>query len=141
MAGSFMVVIVSLFTRSRETSDYDRLHILDVLGDDRGENSQLDVHTEFVQNISRKADGRYEVNVPWIPGQKLEETNETQSRQRLQRIEKKLEQKMKLKEEYEEIVATQNENGITEKVPNNPTGDRVFYMPHKPVIREDASTT
>ena len=56
-----------------------------------------------VHSISRKADGRY---VPWIPGQKLEETNETQNRQRLQRVEK-LEQNMKLKE-HEKIVATQN---------------------------------
>ena len=99
------------------------------------------MHTEFVQSISRKADGRYEVNVPWIPGQKLEETNETQSRQQLRRVEKKLEQNMKLKEEYEKIVATQSESGIIEKVSNSPSGNRVFYMPHKPVIREDAATT
>ena len=50
-------------------------------------------------------------------------------------------QDMKLKEEFEKIVATQNENGIIERVPERPTGDRVFYMPHKPVIREDAATT
>ena len=99
------------------------------------------MHTEFVENISRMADGRYEVNVPWIPGQKLAERNETQSRQRLQRVEKKLEQNMKLKEEYEKIVATQKESGIIEKVPDSPTGNHVFYMPHKPVIREDAATT
>ena len=48
---------------------------------------------------------------------------------------------MKLKEEYEKIVATQNESGIIEKVPNSPTGNRVFHTPHKPVIREDAATT
>ena len=94
-----------LFTR--ETSDYERLYSLDVLGvEDWGENSQLEVHTEFVENIARKADGRYEVNVPWIPGQKLAETNERQSRQHLQRVTKKLEQDMKLKEEYEKIVTT-----------------------------------
>ena len=104
------------------------LYSLDVLGvEDRGESSQLDVHTEFVENISRQADGRYKVNVPWIPGRKLAETNETQSRQRLQRVEKKLEQDMKLKEEYEKIVATQNESGIIERVPECPTGDRVLH--------------
>ena len=35
----------------------------------------------------------------------------------------------------------QEESGVIEKVSNRPTGDRVFYMPHKPVIREDATTT
>ena len=48
---------------------------------------------------------------------------------------------MKLKEEYEKIVATRKESGITEKVPDSRTANRVFYMPHKPVIREDAATT
>ena len=36
--------------------------------EDRGENDQLDVMKEFHENISRKEDGRYEVNVPWVPG-------------------------------------------------------------------------
>ena len=46
-----------LFTR--ETSDYERLHSLDVFGiEDQGESPQLDVHREFVENISRKTDGR-----------------------------------------------------------------------------------
>lgn len=48
---------------------------------------------------------------------------------------------MKLKEEYEKIVATQNESGIIEKVSDGTTSNLVFYMPHKPVIREDAATT
>ena len=47
---------------------------------------------------------------------------------------------MKLKEEYEKTVATQDESGIIERVPKRLTGDRVFYIPHKPVIREDAAT-
>ena len=28
-----------------------------------------------------------------------------------------------------------------EKAPKQPTGNRVFYMPHKPVVREGATTT
>ena len=31
--------------------------------------------------------------------------------------------------------------GIVEKAPDKPRADRTFYMPHKPVIREDATTT
>ena len=64
---------------AREVSDYERLYSLDVLGvEDHGENDQLDVYAEFKENVCRKADGRYEVNVPWIPGSQLIETNETQ---------------------------------------------------------------
>lgn len=57
---------------AREVSDYEQLYSLDVLGvENRGENDQLDVYAEFKENVSRKPDGRYEVNVPWIPGSQL----------------------------------------------------------------------
>ena len=73
-------------------SDYERLYSLDVLGvEDRGENDQLDVYAEFKENISRKPDGRYQVNVPWIPDSQLSETSETQSRQHLLRVETRTE--------------------------------------------------
>ena len=48
---------------------------------------------------------------------------------------------MKLREEYEKIVRDQLEKGIMEVAPETPTGDRTFYVPHKPVVRESASTT
>ena len=51
-----------LFTR--ESSEYERLYSLDVLGvEDRGENDQLDVFRELKENVTRQ-DGRYNVNVP-----------------------------------------------------------------------------
>ena len=124
---------------AREVSDYEWLYILDVLGvEDRGENDQLDMYAEFKENISRKPDGRYEVNVPWIPGSQLSEINETQSRQHFLRVERKAEQNVHLRKEYEKIIVNQMESGIIEKAPDSPTGSRVFY---KPVVREAAATT
>ena len=115
---------------------------MDVLGiEDRGEADQLDVCREFQENITRGSDGRYEVGVPWIPGVELSNTNEEPSRRRLCNVERKLKRNEGLKLEYEKIVAEQLEQGIVEKVPEQPTGERVFYMPHKPVARETASTT
>ena len=79
---------------SRDTSDYEQLYNLDVLGvRDRGEDDELDVYTEFKENIVRKHDGRFRVNIPWIPGAKLDGTNEEQSRRRLQNMDMKLRQK------------------------------------------------
>ena len=61
---------------TRETSDYERLYSLDVLGvEDRSENSQLDVHRDFRENIIKTSDGRYEVAVPWVPGAALPSDN------------------------------------------------------------------
>lgn len=81
-----------------------------------------------------------EVNIPWIPGAKLDETNEEQSRRSLQSMERKLGRNEHLKAEYTQIVEQQLE-GVVERIPNKPTGKRVFYLPHKAVIRTEAVTT
>ena len=62
---------------TRESTEYERLYSLDVLGvEDRGEDDQLDVYTEFQESITRGSDGRYEVCVPWITGAEVSNTNE-----------------------------------------------------------------
>jgi len=80
-------------------------------------------------------DGRYKVSVPWIPGSSLPSTNEQPSRC-LFRVEKKLSQDPKSREEYKKILRDQLEEGKVEVAPVMPTGDRTFYMPHKPDVRE-----
>ncbi len=128
-----------LFTT--EVSDYERLYSLDILGiEDRKENDQSEVLSEFTENITRKADGRYEVNIPWVEGSELSETNLEQSKRKLSSVERKLIQDEELSRGYQEIVREQLESGIIEHIPDEPTGNRVFYLPHKPVVRNDAST-
>ena len=106
-------------------SNCKQLYSLVVLEVADGENDHLDVYAEFKENIARKPDGRYEVNFPWIPGSQLSETNETQSRQRLRRVERKLEQNSDLREGYERIIESQIESGIIEKAT---TGQRAADM-------------
>ena len=126
----------------REVNDYERLYSLDVLGvEDRGENAHLDVLKEFKDDVTRQEDGRYQVRVPWIPGSTLTSTNEQASRKRLQNVNKKLTQNQRLKEEYEKIIEDQLRDGIIERVPEESSGERTFYMPHKPVVRDNATTT
>ena len=52
-----------------------------------------------------------------------------------------MEQDPALKETYQEIVTDQLNQGIIEKAPEFATGERVFYLPHKTVCRENASKT
>ena len=126
----------------REVNDYEQLYSLDVLGvEDRGENDQMDILTEFRENITRQDDGRYQVAIPWIPGSKLTTTNEQPSRRRLSNVDKKLTKDESLKREYEKIIEEQLTSGVIERVLEKPTGERVYYMPHKPVVRQDAATT
>ena len=126
----------------REVNDYEKLYSLDVLGvEDRGENDQLDVLRDFKDSVVRKQDGRYEVGFPWIPGATLTNTNEPLSRKRLENVERKLSRDKKLKGEYGGIIEEQLRAGVIEEAPQIPSGERVFYMPHKPIVKQSADTT
>ena len=81
---------------SREVHDWQQLFSL--------ENSQLEVHKEFMQSIVQNEDRRYEVKVPWIPGAQLSEINTTQSRLWLKQVEKKLENIRQLRKDYPGVV-------------------------------------
>ena len=39
------------------------------------------------------------------------------------------------------FIKQQLKEGITELVPERPTGKRFTYIPHQPVVREEAATT
>ena len=122
-------------------SDYEQLYSLDVLGvEDREEKDQSTIYAEFQESITRKEDGRYEVAVPWIPGAVLSNTNEEPTRKRLHNVNRKLKQNQQLKDEYQKIVHEQLKDGVIEKTKESSTSERVFYMPHKPVIKENAFT-
>ena len=137
--GLFMAVMIMYV---REHSDYEQLYLLDVLGvEDRGEKDQSTVHAEFQENITRKDDGRYEVAVPWVPGAVLMNTNEEPSRKRLHNVNRKLNRDPQLKAEYEKIVDEQLKDRVIERTERKSTSKRVFYMLHKHVMKENASTT
>ena len=56
-------------------------------------------------------------------------------------MERKLSRNEQLKGEYNGIIEKQLQAGVIEKEPPNPSGKKVFYMPHKPVVKLTAVTT
>ncbi|XP_068684848.1 uncharacterized protein [Montipora foliosa] len=103
----------------REVNDYEKLYSLDVVGvKDRGKNGHFDVMRDFKENIARRDDGR----------------------KRLQNVERRLSKNENLRD-YANIIEEQLWVDIVEEAPERPTGERVFYIPHKPFIRESAVTT
>jgi len=128
----------SYFTRTT-SEDYEQLYSLDVLGvEDRKEFDQEDVKKEFLENIQRK-DGRYQIRIPWIEGRYPMNDNQVQSSARLNSLFRRM--TTMVRKEYDKIIEEQLEMGIIEKVPEEVSGKRVFYMPHKPVVREGATST
>ena len=126
----------------RQPSDYERLYSLDILGvEDRGENDQLDIYREFQENITKTTEGRYELSVPWVSGATMSSSNLEQSRKWVNHVWRKVNQDQDIKKEYEDIVVNQLKEGIVERAPKTPTGKRLFYMPPKPVVKRNATTT
>ena len=56
-------------------------------------------------------------------------------------VNRKPEKVPQLKKEYDNIINEQLVKGVVEEAPENPTGYRVYYMPHKPVVRQDVTST
>ena len=139
--GAEGIIDMCLFTKSSE-SEYRELYSWDILGlKDEAEHSQVTVYDEFNENIVRNQDGRFEVKLPWVPNHPELKTNEGPARKRLHNVMRKLSNDPETKQAYDKIIEQQLEEGIIELAPQNPDGSRVFYMPHKSVVRTRATTT
>lgn len=102
------------------------------------------VLNDFHENLSF-SEGRYEVALPWkstIAAQKLKD-NENQARARLASLDRKLARNPELLCKYDKVLEDMETSGIVEEVP---AGEKnsvfpIFYMPHRPVVRESSETT
>ena len=56
-------------------------------------------------------------------------------------MERKLSRDKKLKGEYGGIIEEQLRAEVIEEAPQIPSGESVFYMPHKPIVKQSAVTT
>ena len=85
-------------------------------------------------------DGWYETGFIWKPNKDLLTDNKEESIARLKALRRRLVRDSKLFDTYEDIIRQQVEEGIIEKVEPTESHSKVFYMPHKSVIRQDAES-
>ena len=90
--------------------------------------------TEFNEQLTRLPDGRYSTRLPWKLRHPPLLTNEIPSKARLEGLIKNLERKPEIMLQYHNIIADQMKQGIIEQAPEPPTGEKKFYLPHKPAI-------
>ena len=79
--------------------------------------------------------------LPWKAANPKLPTNLNAARSRLQSLLKKLEEQPAFLEVYHQIIEDQVEQGIVEVAPLETEGRHKLYIPHKPVVREQAETT
>ena len=130
----------AMFLAQTSQTDCEELCRLDVLGlADKPENDQSEVYTEFREQLARSEEGWYETGLPWRGNHPPLPSNYNGSLRRLSNLQRKLQQNG-LTESYTEIIEKQKAEGIVEVADQEPTGV-VYYIPHKPVVRETAETT
>ena len=103
-------------------------------------NTQELFHADFVDQLQRLEEGTYSTRLPWKIDHAPLPTNKELSMGRLRSTTRKLERMQRL-EEYHEVMEQQLEQGILELAPEVPTGEVIHYIPHQPVIRDQAEST
>ncbi|XP_065665396.1 uncharacterized protein LOC136086831 [Hydra vulgaris] len=128
---------------SKSTSDcYKELYILNVIGlKVQSERNQNGVYEEFKEKLRKDSTDFYHARLPWKKKRLKLASYSDGSISRLHSVLKKLEKKPNNLIKYNAIIQEQIKDGIIEYAPNKPTGKRIFYMPHRAVVKEDPETT
>ena len=113
-----------------------------------GRESQLEdpVMRDFCEKV-QFVDGRYSVALPWkdesVRPRLLD--NEQQARARLNHLSQRLSKNPELETRYHQVIQDMQQAGVIEEVPADlvrvPTGSLVYYMPHRPVVKESSIST
>ena len=120
--------------------DYEELCRLDVLGlKDTPQHDQGEVYKEFQEQLLRSDEGWYEAALPWRGNHPPLPSYKQGSLRRLENLKRKL-KRMGVEEAYSEVIEQQKAEGIMEAA-DQPAQGIECYIPHKPVIREEAAST
>ncbi|XP_055906234.1 uncharacterized protein LOC129941590 isoform X1 [Eupeodes corollae] len=111
-----------------------RLDGLGILSEDKKE-----VSGDVSLHISRKGD-RFEASLPWKAISTPLHNNRTGAFIRMQSLVRKLCASGKIID-YDEAMNEMISAGIAERVSEDVVGDVLYYLPHRPVYREDKETT
>eukprot|EP00794_Sanderia_malayensis_P019296 gene19296-biopygen16176 len=134
------VNFVSAFSKSDKQKLEDSVHTLWDL-DSLGIREQNKVHQSLVDNIEFTGE-RYRVGLPWKVGHSGLPTNYDISLMRLKSQLRKLKKDPHTLQKYDEIITEQCTTGIIERVMKlEKTENKVHYLAHQAVVREEAETT
>ena len=104
------------------------------------------VYKEFLETVKYDdTDGRYRVSLPWKRDYSSElKNNKAQALNRLRKQYGRMANQPELLQSYHKVFEEWEEYGFIEEVQENelePTDGTVFYLPHRPVVREDHTST
>lgn len=100
---------------------------------------QGEVYTELREQLTRSEMGWSEAALPWKGNHPPLPSDEYGNLGRLESLKKKL-KRTGLEQAYSDVIEEQKAEDIVETTDQPALGVQV-YIPHKPVVREDAATT
>ena len=128
------------FFLASSQGEFEQMCSQEVLGlTDKADVQQL-FHEDFKDHLQRLDDGTYSTRLPWKSDHPPLPSNKQLTIGRLRSTTQKLERMQRLKE-YHMVMTEQLAEGILEEVPETPTGEVIRYIPHQPVIRDQAEST
>ena len=126
-----------LYTNQEE---FEQMCSQEVLGLSDVANKQGLFHEDFKDQLQKLGDGTYSTRLPWKQDHPPLPTNKELTLARLKSTTRWLERTQRLKE-YHTVMEEQLKEGILQPIPETPTGEVMHYIPHQPVIRDDAEST
>ncbi|XP_064471859.1 uncharacterized protein LOC135386067 [Ornithodoros turicata] len=108
-------------------------------------------HNNSVLNVFKgyiaRNEERYEVRLPWKATKTPLDTNFEVAKTRLKRLVRRLSENEELLHKYDKAIRSYIQDGHAEQVPMKSaecpamTSERIYYMPHREVIKEQSSST
>ena len=119
--------------------DLRKLWDIELETDSDKENPVLE---NFMKDIKIR-DGRYEVSLPWKAKKEDLVDNFYRAEQRLKTLSRKLDKDLVLLDRYNGALQQMEDSGVIQEVPAEEMKmeNKVFYMPHRPVVKESSSST
>ena len=130
-----------MFAKSYQENYIDLCSLVVLALEDRAEGDQANVYQEFKEQLTKREDGRYETSLPWKANHPDLPTNYHVAKQRFQSLVNQLDKQPELLQTYHGIIENQLQDGVVEIAPDKPEGNREHYIPHKPVVCEQAEST
>lgn len=136
------MLVLSLYIKSEKIKELWDLDVLGIKDPIESKNSQ-DLNEEalefFNATVKREKLGRYQVSLPWICNHPKLSDNRIIAEKRLRSNVQKLKSTGYLKE-YQEVFKEWEGEGIIEDITDSDTSNCGHFLPHRPVIRENATT-
>ena len=128
----------SLMSSEKQRVDEEINKLWDL--DSIGIRTDNEVHENVLDNIVFTGE-RYSVGLPWKVGHRSLPTNYDISLMRLKGLGKKLRNEPTILDKYNDIIQEQVASGVIEQVSQLEPAEKIHYLPHMAVVREESETT